>query len=51
MKRLAIVPAFVCEWASVALDFGAAIAFACAEYFYNLSATKRDLEQIHEDRF
>lgn len=48
MKRLALVPAFCLEWASVAFDFCAALAIAGADYFYDLSASKRDLNEANE---
>lgn len=48
MKRLALVPAFCLEWASVALDFCAAFAIAGADFFYDIAHTKRDLDEANE---
>jgi len=49
MKRLALIPAFCAECASVAFDFGAALSMALADYFYCLANTKRDLRECDED--
>jgi len=49
MKRLALIPAFCAECASVAFDFGAAVFLAIAEYFYHFNGTKRDLRECGED--